>query len=260
MRVSLVQVATASRSEAFRRVSPFMKNKHILVIGGSSGIGEAIARRSLELGATVTIAGHTAEKLTVAKEKLGSVGIEQVDVANEAEVKALFERLGELDHVVFCAEAVMRGPFRKVTTAVERENFEVKFWGAYYTAYHMKLKADGALTIFSGSISRMPWLGMTNVSMINSALETMAKGLAYELAPVRVNCISPGTIDTPAWLHISDEARAAMFAKTRATLPVRRVGSAEDCAEAALMVMQNPFITGTVLDVDGGGLLGNPPA
>jgi NAD(P)-dependent dehydrogenase (short-subunit alcohol dehydrogenase family) len=165
-----------------------------------------------------------------------------------------------VDHVVFCAEAVMRGPFRKVTTATERENFEVKFWGAYYTAFHMKVKAGGSFTLFSGSISRMPWLGMTNVSMINSALETMARGLAYELAPIRVNCISPGTIDTPAWLHISAEAREAMFAKTRATLPVRRVGVPDDCVEAALMVMQNGFMTGTVIDVDGGGLLGNPPA
>lgn len=236
-----------------------MKHKHIVIIGGSSGIGEAIARRALYLGATVTVASHTDAKLAAVKERLGpALRTELVDVAKEAEVKALFERLGELDYVVFCSEAVMRGPFRQVTTAVERENFEVKFWGAYYTAFHMKIKSGGSFTIFSGSISRMPWQGMTNVSVINSALETMAKSLAYELAPIRVNCISPGTIDTPAWQHISAEAREALFEKTRATLPVRRVGAAEDCADAALMVMQNPFITGTVLDVDGGGLLGNP--
>ena len=149
----------------------------------------------------------------------------------------------------------MRGHFRTVTTSTERQNFEVKFWGAYYTAYHMRIKAGGSFTLFSGSISRMPWSGMTNVSMINSALETMARGLAFELAPIRVNCISPGTIDTPAWLHISTADREALFAKTRAELPVRRVGATKDCVDAAMMVMQNGFITGCVLDVDGGALL-----
>ncbi len=236
-----------------------MKDQRVLIIGGSSGIGEAIARRAISLGANVAIASHTEEKLAAAKVALGAgLRTELVNVAKEDEVKALFARIGAVDHVVFCAEAVMRGPFRQVTTATERENFEVKFWGTYYTAFHMKLNEGGSFTLFSGTISRMPWQGITNVSVINSALETMTRGLAYELAPVRVNCISPGTIDTPAWLHISAEARETLFAKTRATLPVRRVGAADDCATAALLVMQNPFMTGTVIDVDGGALLGNP--
>ncbi len=236
-----------------------MKDKKILVIGGSSGIGEAIARGALSLGGDVTIASHTPAKLAEAKDRVGAaLRTDVVDVANESEVKTLLTRIGAVDHLVFCAEAVMRGPFRKVTTATERENFEVKFWGAYYTAYHMKINEGGSFTLFSGSISRMPWMGMTNVSVINSALETMTRGLAYELAPIRVNCISPGTIDTPAWLHIPADAREALFAKSRATLPLRRVGTAEDCASVALAVMQNQFMTGTVIDVDGGGLLGNP--
>jgi NAD(P)-dependent dehydrogenase (short-subunit alcohol dehydrogenase family) len=83
----------------------------------------------------------------------------------------------------------------------------------------------------------------------------MARGLAFELAPIRVNCISPGTIDTPAWLHISKADREALFAKTRAELPVRRVGETRDAVDAAMMVIQNGFITGSVLDVDGGALL-----
>jgi len=228
----------------------------VLVIGGSTGIGEGIAASCLALGADVVVASHTADKLAAVKEKFGAAVVtELVDVADEEQVKALFDRVGEVDHVVFCAEAVMRGPFRKVTTSTERQNFEVKFWGAYYTAYHMRIRAGGSFTLFSGSISRMPWSGMTNVSMINSALETMARGLAFELAPIRVNCISPGTIDTPAWLHISKADREALFAKTRAELPVRRVGETRDAVDAAMMVIQNGFITGSVLDVDGGALL-----
>jgi NAD(P)-dependent dehydrogenase (short-subunit alcohol dehydrogenase family) len=233
-----------------------MSNMKVLVIGGSTGIGEGIAASSLALGADVVVASHSAEKLAGVKEKLGpAVVTEIVDVAHEEQVKALFDRVGEVDHVVFCAEAVMRGPFRKVTTSTERQNFEVKFWGAYYTAFHMRIRAGGSFTLFSGSISRMPWSGMTNVSMINSAIETMARGLAFELAPIRVNCICPGTIDTPAWLHISAADREALFAKTRAQLPVRRVGQTADCVEAAMMVMQNGFMTGSVIDVDGGALL-----
>ena len=233
-----------------------MNKLRVLVIGGSTGIGEGIAASSIALGAEVVIASHSAEKLAAVKERLGAgVVTEKVDVAVEEQVKALFDRVGEVDHVVFCAEAVMRGPFHKVATSTERQNFEVKFWGAYYTAFYMRIRAGGSFTLFSGSISRMPWSAMTNVSMINSALETMARGLAFELAPIRVNCISPGTIDTPAWLHISATDREALFAKSRAMLPVRRVGQTRDCVDAAMMVMQNGFITGTVIDVDGGALL-----
>jgi NAD(P)-dependent dehydrogenase (short-subunit alcohol dehydrogenase family) len=141
-----------------------------------------------------------------------------------------------------------------------RQNFEVKFWGSYGVARHMNINEGGSLTLFSGSISRMPFQKVVTVSIINAALEALVRGLAYELAPIRVNCLSPGTIDTPAWQHISDEARAALYASTRATLPVRRVGTSGDVASAALMVMQNEFMTGVVMDVDGGAVLGNPPA
>jgi NAD(P)-dependent dehydrogenase (short-subunit alcohol dehydrogenase family) len=145
-----------------------------------------------------------------------------------------------------------------VPTDVARENFEVKFWGSYYVARHMRLLPGGSFTLFSGAISRMPFQSVVTVSIINAALEALTRGLAFELAPIRVNCISPGTIDTPAWQHISDAARASLFERTRASLPLRRVGNSADVAAAALMVMQNPFMTGVVLDVDGGALLGNP--
>jgi NAD(P)-dependent dehydrogenase (short-subunit alcohol dehydrogenase family) len=211
-------------------------------------------------GAQVCVASHTAETLNAAKEALGgAVSTELVDVASEAEVKALMTRTGPVDHVVFCAEAVARGRFVDVPVATARRNFEVKFWGTYYVARHMQINAGGSFTIFSGSISRMPFQRVVPVSVINSALETLTRGLAYELAPLRVNCISPGTVDTPAWLHISAEARTELFERTRATLPLRRVGNAGDVAAAALMLMQNAFITGVVLDVDGGAVLGNPP-
>jgi len=233
-----------------------MKNKRVLVIGGSTGIGEGIAVRALSLGATVVISSHTAAKLAAAKSRLGpGVTTELADVAREDQVKALFERVGAVDHIVFSAEAVLRGPFKQVTTATERQNFEVKFWGAYYTAFHMKINAGGSLTFFAGTISRMPWTGQTNVSLVNNAVETLARGLAFELAPIRVNCISPGTVDTPAWDHLSPEAREALFAKARAALPTRRIGETKDVVDAALMVMQNEYMTGTVIDVDGGGLL-----
>ena len=91
--------------------------------------------------------------------------------------------------------------------------------------------------------------------MVNNAVETLARGLAFELAPIRVNCISPGTVDTPAWDHLAPQAREALFAKARATLPARRIGETKDVVDAALMVMQNQYMTGTVIDVDGGGLL-----
>jgi NAD(P)-dependent dehydrogenase (short-subunit alcohol dehydrogenase family) len=238
-----------------------MQGQKVLIIGGSSGMGEEIARRCLAQGAQVCVASHTVDKLSAAQETLGSaLSTELLDVAVESEVEVLLARLGPQDHVVFCAEAVARGAFVDVPVATARQNFEVKFWGTYYVARHMRINQGGSFTIFSGSISRMPFQRVVPVSIINSALETLTRGLAYELAPLRVNCISPGTIDTPAWLHISADARTALFERTRATLPLRRVGDAGDAAAAALMVMQNAFMTGVVLDVDGGAVLGNPPA
>jgi NAD(P)-dependent dehydrogenase (short-subunit alcohol dehydrogenase family) len=238
-----------------------MKDKKVLVIGGSSGIGEAIARQCIALGATVCIASHTQDKLDTARSALGpSLRIERVDVDDERSVAELMERVGAVDHVVFTAEAVARGAFVDVPVPTARQNFEVKFWGTYYVARHMRINEGGSFTLFSGSISRMPFQRVVTVSVINAALEALTRGLAYELAPVRVNCISPGTIDTPAWLHIPDEARTALFERTRETLPLRRVGDSADVAAAAVMVMRNAFMTGVVIDVDGGAVLGNPPA
>jgi NAD(P)-dependent dehydrogenase (short-subunit alcohol dehydrogenase family) len=238
-----------------------MKNERVLIIGGSSGIGEEIARACLNLGAKVWAASHTVAKLDAARASLGEgVSMFLVNVANEQEVIELMASIGAMDHIVFCAEAVERGKFVDVTTRIARENFEVKFWGAYYVARHMSISPSGSFTLFSGAISRMPFQSVVTVSIINAALEALTRGLAFELAPIRVNCISPGTIDTPAWQHISASARAALFERTAASLPLRRVGSSTDVAAAALMVMQNAFMTGVVLDVDGGALLGNPAA
>lgn len=235
-----------------------MDAKTVLIIGGSSGIGLEIARRCLDEGAKVCVASHTQRKLEAAQAALGSkLSIELVDVEAEATIKALMERVGAVDHVVFCAEAVDRGPFSTLPIASARKNFEVKFWGSYCVARYMRINPGGSLTLFSGTISRMPFHRMTPVGIINAALGALTRGLACELAPLRVNCVSPGTIDTPAWLHIPEEARARLFEHARATLPLRRVGDSQDVASAALMLMKNGFITGVVLDVDGGGLLGS---
>lgn len=236
-----------------------MKDNKVLVVGGSSGLGEEIARQCIAQGATVCVASHTQSKLDATRSALGkSLRTELVDAADEESVAALMERVGAVDHVVFTAEAIARGAFADVPVATARQNFEVKFWGTYYVARHMRINEGGSFTLFSGSISRMPFQRVVTVSIINAALEALTRGLAYELAPVRVNCISPGTIDTPAWLHISDEARTTLFNRTRATLPLRRVGTSADVAAAAVMAMGNAFMTGVVLDVDGGAVLGNP--
>lgn len=237
-----------------------LAGQSVVVFGGSSGIGAEIARRSLDQGALVCVASHTAEKLDAIRSSLGdAVRFENVDVGDEEEVAAFCQRLGTVDHVVFCAEAVQRGEFKELSTSIARRNFEVKFWGAYAVAKYVRLAPTGSLTLFSGVISRMPFQRVVPVSVINAALEALTRGLAFELAPIRVNCISPGTIDTPAWLHLPQAQREAMFEQTRRVLPLQRLGEAANVADVALMVMGNAFMTGTVLDIDGGALLGNPP-
>jgi NAD(P)-dependent dehydrogenase (short-subunit alcohol dehydrogenase family) len=131
-----------------------------------------------------------------------------------------------------------------------------KFFGPYLAVKEARLNPRGSIILFSGILSRRPDKGAPILAAVNAAVETLGKALAVELAPVRVNVISPGmTQDTGAYLAMPDQAREAMFKGVAQSLPVKRVGLPADIASVAIELMSNSFITGTVIDVDGGGLL-----
>ena len=233
-----------------------LSGKDVLVIGGSSGIGYATAAGALAEGAKVTIASRSEEKLRAARESLqGRVEARAIDVADGAAVEAFFGASPVYDHIVVSGAAFKFGTVRDQNIDDAYAAMNVKFWGAYRVARMARVAPGGSFVFVSGFLSRRPKPNMVLVGAINAALETLAQGLALEMAPLRFNVVSPGIIDTPTRAAMPAEARKAMLENVAKSLPVKRVGQAEDCAEQILLMLRNTFMTGSVVYVDGGGLL-----
>ena len=231
-------------------------DKSVLVIGGSSGIGYATAAGALAQGAKVTIASRSDEKLRAAQASLpGPVQARPLDVGDTAAVDAFFAAAPAYDHIVVSGAAFKFGTVREQNIDDAYAAMNVKFWGAYRVARMAKIAPAGSIVFVSGFLSRRPKPNMVLVGAINAALETLAQGLALEMAPIRFNVVSPGIIDTPTRAAMPAEPRKALLENTAKALPVKRVGQAEDCAEQILLMLRNTFMTGSVVYVDGGGLL-----
>jgi NAD(P)-dependent dehydrogenase (short-subunit alcohol dehydrogenase family) len=230
---------------------------HVVVVGGSSGMGLAVATLAHQHGAQVTIASRGQDRLEAAAAQIGSgAKTEVLDTTSEEAVTSCFEKLGLIDHLVIPGSSVRTGALKELPLSDALFTMRSKFWGPYLCAKHAQIDASGSITLFSGILSRRPGNSDAVLAPVNAAVEALGRALAMELAPVRVNVISPGmTAGTGAYLAIPEAAREAMFAAIAKRLPVGRVGAPDDVAEAALMLMTNGFITGVVLDVDGGGLL-----
>src|SRR5471032_1147335 len=231
-----------------------LAGKKVVVVGGSSGIGLATAEMAKKEGAEVVIASRNAERVKVAAAKVGATGI-TADVTNDDSVVQLFKTCGPVDHVVVSAAQLKSGPFKTVSMDDVRATMEGKFWGAWRCARAAEIRAGGSLTLVSGFLSIRPRLNSAIVGAANGAIESLARGLALELAPVRVNCVSPGIIDTPIRAAMPEEARRDMLAKTAASLPVGRVGVGEDIARQILAFMTIGFATGSIVYIDGGALI-----
>ncbi|MFC4997706.1 SDR family oxidoreductase [Dactylosporangium cerinum] len=242
-----------------------MTNQHVLVIGGSSGMGLALAARLLHTGHRVTIAGRSAARLATAHRELvapdgaaaGRLATAQVDVGVEDQVAALAAPAGApYDHVVVTAvDAVgAYAPLPEFTFEAARAVLTTKILGPWLVAKHLgtALPAGGSLVFTSGAAAYRPGPGASMIATANGALESLARSLALELAPVRVNVVSPGWVDTPIWDTLAGTAKGDRFAAMAARLPTGRVGTPDDIAQAMVALMDNGFITGTVLHVDGG--------
>ena len=231
-----------------------LAGKKVVVVGGSSGIGLATAELAKAQGAEVIVASRSADKVKAAAAKVGATGI-VCDVTNDDSVVNLFKSCGPVDHVIVSAAQLKSGPFKTVSMEDARSTLEGKLWGAWRVARAAEIKAGGSLTLVSGFLSIRPRPNSAIVSAANGALESLARALALELAPVRVNCVSPGIIDTPIRAAMPEAARKDMLAKIAGGLPVGRVGLAEDIAVQILAFMGNGFASGAVVYIDGGALI-----
>jgi NAD(P)-dependent dehydrogenase (short-subunit alcohol dehydrogenase family) len=229
-----------------------------LVVGGTSGIGLATARQLRERGATVHIVGRSKERLdAIALSDPELVG-HQADGADRDAIAAVAETIGTIDWlVVTLSGAEGAGPIATLDLDTLRHAFDAKFWAHVTTiqAVLPRLAPTGSITLVSAISARASLPGTAGLAAINGAIESMVKPLAVELAPVRVNAVSPGLVDTPWWDGMPEDARREYFAQSAAALPARHVATAADIAEVVAVAAANANLTGTVLETDGGARL-----
>ena len=235
-----------------------LKSKTVVVLGGSSGIGLATAKAAAAEGANVVITGRSREKLQAARNQLPEgTRAESLDAADEAGTRALFEQIGHLDHLFTTAASVTLGAGLAADTETLRPAMDTRFWGSLYAvkygAAHMK--NGGSITFTSGVSAWRPRPGSSVGAASCGAIEAFARSLAIELAPIRVNTIQPGLIDTPLIDELVGARKQDLLAMQSARLPVKRIGTPEDIADAVLFLMKNGFVTGITLTVDGGHTL-----
>jgi len=235
-----------------------LEGKRVVIVGGSSGIGLATARAALAAGAKVLIASRSQEKLREAKEEAdGKPGTHVLDVTDENQIREFFAKVRRFDHLVLTSVTGMTGKFQEQDLAKVQELFASKFWGQFLCARFGApcLEVGGSITFFSGVASEKPLTGFSAYAAVNGAINALVRTLAVELAPLRVNAVSPGIVETPAYDAMPEEKRRKFFDSVAAKLPVRRIGRPEDIAAAVMYLMTNGYVTGSVLDVDGGGRL-----
>jgi len=235
-----------------------LTNATVVILGGSSGIGLATAKAARAEGAQVTITGRSAQRLQTARADLGdAVRTVVLDVADETGTRIFFQELDHLDHLFITAGTLVKDSRLAPDSAVLRPAMDTRFWGALYAAKHgaLKMNGSGSITFMSGTAAQRPLDGASVASASCGAVEAFARALAVDLAPIRVNTIQPGFVDTPLLDEVLGPQRAEILAAAAARLPVRRIGRPEEVADAVLFLMKNGYVTGITLTIDGGGLL-----
>jgi NAD(P)-dependent dehydrogenase (short-subunit alcohol dehydrogenase family) len=235
-----------------------LTQKTIVILGGTSGIGLATAKAAQSEGARLVVTGRSRERLEAAQSELGS-GARAValDVADEGGTRVLFQELDRVDHIFITAGSVALDVQLAPDSASLRPALDVRFWGAFYAAKYgsAKMNAGGSITFMSGTTARRPLRGAAVATASCGAVEAFARSLAIDLAPIRVNTLQPGYVDTPMLDELLGEACVTLKAAAGARLPVKRIGRPEELADAVLFLMKNGYVNGITLTVDGGGLL-----
>ncbi|MFF4161214.1 SDR family oxidoreductase [Streptomyces sp. NPDC001678] len=232
-----------------------LANRDVVIVGGSSGIGLEVARRAVAGGARVVIGGRSAGKLAAAAESLGeqaSWGV--VDTTDQASLAAFFDSVDRIDHLFTPAASYQVGPMRELTDSEAESPFVSKFWGQYHAVKHAaaKLTAHASIVLMSGAASVRPPAAAPAYVACNAAIEGLGRGLAVELAPVRVNVVAPGTVDGNLWAQRPADVRRASFAQYGRDALLHRPGTEGEIADAVLFLFTNTFMTGSTLYPDGG--------
>ena len=234
-------------------------NKRVVIVGGSSGIGLAVAEEAASQGAEVVIISSNAERV---QEAIRSIGVkargQAVDVSDEKAVERFFTNIGAFDHLVFTAgDNLQLHELADTDLKQARRAFELRYWSALATVKYgsPQIRNGGSIVLTTGVAGRRPHGGWVIAASVCGTIEALTRALAIELAPIRVNAVSPGVVRTNLWQNMSSSEREQLFESVGKRLPVGRVGEARDIAQAYLFLMQEGFGTGQTVVVDGGTVL-----
>jgi NAD(P)-dependent dehydrogenase (short-subunit alcohol dehydrogenase family) len=230
-----------------------LRDMTVLVVGRGSGIARAVTLLARSEGARVVVAGRDKTKLAGAYDDPG-ISAQVVDVTDDASIAALAGRVGPVDHVVSTASARARGKLADLQRENLRISFDTKVIGPTMLAKYFapQINPGGSFVLFSGVHAFKLNVGYLGVGITNGAVDFLTRWLAVELAPIRVNAISPGVIDTGAWDAMGEDGKRDYFKHIAANNPAGRIGTPDDIASAVLFAMTNTFMTGMTLRVDGG--------
>ena len=234
-----------------------LTDQRVVITGITGGIAQATARRLLSMGAEVVVSARSSEKLVRSLAKLtGKVSGHVLDVTDAEMVADFFTKIGEFDHLVTPAATGMLASIEEMDFTAARKILESKQWGQMLCVHHAVpyLSQDSSITLFSGTVTQKPLMGASMFAAVGGATEAAGRIWAYELAPTRVNTVVPGVIATPIWSELTggEEQAQAQLQAIGQTLPVKRVGTADEIAKAVAFLIDNRFVNGISLVVDGG--------
>jgi NAD(P)-dependent dehydrogenase (short-subunit alcohol dehydrogenase family) len=236
-----------------------LQGKTIAVIGASQGIGFETSKLLAQKGAKVFMASRTKEKIEKAVKSIGHNTIAKIlDFTDETAVKLFFDDIGKIDHLVCVGTSNSAwGKITEMETSQIRKAFDTKFFGYYFSAKHAipVLSKNGSIVFVIAASARKALPGTSGLAAVNGAILAMGKTMATEVGTIRVNLVSPGVIDTPYHDRLNPEQKQMFFKQMGERLPVGRIGRPNEIAHAIIMLLENDFITGAVLDIDGGGSL-----
>jgi NAD(P)-dependent dehydrogenase (short-subunit alcohol dehydrogenase family) len=236
-----------------------LHGQHVVVLGGTSGIGLATAQAAAQQGAAVTVVSSNSSNVRRALVVLpGNASGEVADLSDSAQVEAVFERMGELDHLVFTAgEALQLMELKSMDIGLAQGFFTLRYFGTLCAvkAAAPRIRPGGSIVLSTGIAADRAGAGWSVGASICGAVESLTRALAVELAPIRVNAVSPGVVRTPLWARMPADEREQMYASVAGSIPVGRVGEPQDIAEAFLFLMNQGFATGSIITVDGGAVL-----
>jgi NAD(P)-dependent dehydrogenase (short-subunit alcohol dehydrogenase family) len=246
---------TGAATSGSTQREPELAGQTVVVIGGSAGIGLETARRAQAEGADVVLTGRNPDRLTQAALELGAQRTEAFDANDSASLERFFQGLpAPIDHVVVTAGGPHYGPLLEMDSAQVRQAMSGRVVMALEVARNAagKMRPGGTLLLIGGTGSRRVGRGVGIASAVTAALPPFTAALALELAPVRVNLIAAGFVDTPLSASLLGDQLEERRKELRAKLPIGRVVTPADVAALAVHIMTNTALTGATYDIDGG--------